>query len=245
MARKLLCLVALISLVLLVQAVPGLADTYTLIGGKGYLNQDGGQISDWTEARGDTLFDAEGNPFVINNGYPGCANGDFHASFTDEATGQSWMISSGINSAMGTFGTPFEDANKNLWVTVTIVYDIGLDKFIAQNYGGPDISSSDTVITTIATYRADPVTGRPLLDNGFMLQGSKMSMKGAGTNSDDTPFTFTADLIETYPDHNHYGYADNFQLTYPTATPTPIPGAVWLLGTGLLGLACVGRRRRS
>jgi hypothetical protein len=37
-------------------------------------------------------------------------------------------------------------------------------------------------------------------------------------------------------------------LVYPyngSPVPTPIPGAVWLLGTGLLGLACVRRRRRK
>jgi hypothetical protein len=43
-------------------------------------------------------------------------------------------------------------------------------------------------------------------------------------------------------------YTDNTQnkvnfamLFYPTVSPVPIPGAVWLLGSGLLGL--VGRRR--
>jgi len=33
--------------------------------------------------------------------------------------------------------------------------------------------------------------------------------------------------------------------TIPTTTQAPLPAAVWLLGSGLLGLIGVGRRRRA
>ena len=48
---------------------------------------------------------------------------------------------------------------------------------------------------------------------------------------------------------NHFnaGYMTSFVLEYndPNAAHAPIPGAVWLLGSGLLGLAFLRPRRKS
>ena len=41
------------------------------------------------------------------------------------------------------------------------------------------------------------------------------------------------------------GLADRFKMRSLTATLVPVPAAAWLMGTGLLGLAGVARRRRS
>jgi hypothetical protein len=238
-------MVALISLVLLCQAAPGLA--YTLNGGKGYVDAENNQIPIWIETHGDTLFDDGGIPYTVNIGYPGYMNGDFQGTYTDTATGQYWKIGKGVNTGFGTLGTPSTDEIGNLWVTVTIVYDAGSHDFVAQNYDGPNISSTDTLITTIGNYRANSGTGGPLLENSFTLENQTMTVMGAGTNSDGTPFTFTADMVETYWDHNHYGYLENFDVVYGSADPAaaPIPGAVWLLGSGLLGLAGLRARRKS
>jgi hypothetical protein len=235
MARKLLCLVALISLVLLVQAVPGLADTYTLPGGG------------WIESHG---IDSNRNITV------GSANSSFNgqSSLEDEV---SWIIGENylkylvpgdppvpsvyslMNSDQATSTVVDQDANI---VTFTTVYNTiespGTVKFSVNIPDGPSFSSLDAVITITGTYQFYSA------DAWHFREGT---LTGTGTNSDNgVPFTLSADLIEVSGDHNHSGYFDNFQMVYdPAATPTPIPGAVWLLGTGLLGLACVGRRRRS
>jgi hypothetical protein len=237
MARKLLVMVALMGLVSLIQAPPGAADPYPLAGGT------------WTEVHGDTLFDGSGNPYLTVNPIPGAANGSFSGYYTIPFPNTpNWNIGNHTNPNLGEVMAQFQDEEGNYWETLKIVYNTGDLSFTARNYGGPAISSSDTVITTIATYRTDDHYKIPDVNN--VLQNAIMTMTGTGHNSDGTLFTLAATLVETYADHNHSGIGTDFQLTYPAEASSdpsavPIPGAVWLLGTGLLGLGCVGRRRKS
>lgn len=239
MARKLFCMVALISLVIFFQAASGLANTYTLPGG-----DDLTSPSPWNETHGSYSL-IGGEPVLMEPPYPGYVLGDFYGTYS-EASG-SWTIGKGVNSDHGIWTDPFTDQYGVLWATVTIVYDAGDHSFMAQNSDGLNINSSDTVITTIATYKIDPDSGRPLIQNGFNLLDQTMTMQGAGTNSDGKAFTFTADLKEVFWNHDHSGYVENFELTYGSADPSavPIPGAVWLLGSGLLGLACLRPRLKK
>ncbi len=41
------------------------------------------------------------------------------------------------------------------------------------------------------------------------------------------------------------GYIDNFRISDAALSPVPIPGAVWLLGSGLIGLLGFRRKRRK
>jgi hypothetical protein len=233
MARKLLVLMALITLGLVVQAVPGSAEVYNLS------NLGDSTVYTWTEGR-DGL-------------YVGAAGSSFTAYSNTSPLGQDWNIALLNNDASMTVYEP-----DGIWVTVSTVYNVldpnrpaGTPLFFAQNYGGPDIASYDAVVTITAKYLMDLDTGYPRYNGQYTIyseagQYPTMTMTGSGTNNGTTPFTFIATLTELGTDHTHFGYINDFTLTtYSAGAEAPIPGAVWLLGSGLLGLGCLGRRRRK
>jgi hypothetical protein len=237
MARKLFIMMALVSLALLAQAAPGLAVTSTT-----YLLESDGYS--WLETHGNNN---SGNP------YPGSTGSALHGSFTAE-DGTTWRIGDTyeimyngelttktanlMNSAQA--AADVIDPVNNI-VTFQTVYDTiespGVIKFSVNIPGGPSISSTDATIIMTETFKIQEGAG------GLTWTFQSGSIAGSGT-SDGIPFTLSGILYETTGDHNHYGGINNFTLTYPAAANAPIPGALWLLGTGLLGLACVGRRRR-
>jgi hypothetical protein len=70
-----------------------------------------------------------------------------------------------------------------------------------------------------------------------------------GHNHNDMSFTLTADLNEVPGGRDDSVDVTGFTITLaygdPEVASAPLPGAMWLLGTGLLGLGCLGRRRLS
>ena len=57
---------------------------------------------------------------------------------------------------------------------------------------------------------------------------------------------FTATLVDIEGNHKNVGFMSSFILEYPyNSSPVPIPGTVWLLSTGVLGIWCLGRRRKG
>jgi len=246
MARKLLGMMALISLVFLARAVPALAETY-------YLSNLGSKLDmTWSESR---------------NGYPpgyvdsqGGTTAFFAMSNTSPDLGQDWKIPILLCDPTLTTNTPI--AGNDYWLTTAITYTTldpsnatGTPLFAAYNYYDSQgqlitdkpIISFDAVVTTTAVYKTDPYgsPGLPLLENSYTIMDQVMSLNGSGKDQDGLSFTFAGTLNEVITNHTHSGYFENFTITYPDAVPTPIPGAVWLLGTGLLGLGCVGRRRKK
>ena len=281
MARKLGILAALISLVLLIRAAPGLADEVTLPGG------DRNNLT-WTETHGyNWIF----NPVLGNypgQNIPGFANGSI--SGVNSTAGTTWVIGTpyttddGIlkstlihNSVAQPQPAPVSDGttnewtsvkiatdyglvttdltlpNYNYWTTITVVYDKG--PFSVSVSGNPLIQSTDTVITTAGTYQTTADGSFVWLDSdadnpddfGYQLQNRTLMMTGSGTNSlDGTPFTFSAIMNEVLGDNTHDGTFTDFKVLYGAdSSPVPIPGAMWLLGSGLFGLACLRPRRRK
>jgi hypothetical protein len=236
MVRKLLCMVALIGLVLLVQAAPGLADIYNL-SNLGDLSYTGDlNHSTWTETRGGQSV--------------GFAPSTFKAYSSPD--GSEWNIPLlKIDASKSEYSPDY-----NYWQVIKTTYNTlndgssGTPLFTANLAGGTVITSYDTVITLTATYQKEnpwdqyPSNSKEYLIYGGDGQRPTFTMEGSGT-SDGTPFTFSATLVERITDHTHDGYFSDFSVNYTAAAQTPIPGAVWLLGTGLLGLVCVGRRRRA
>lgn len=37
----------------------------------------------------------------------------------------------------------------------------------------------------------------------------------------------------------------DYEAQYTSLAPVPVPAAVWLFGSGLIGLVCVGRRKKA
>jgi hypothetical protein len=240
MARKLMVMAAIISLVFIFQTTSGLADQYDLQN-LGSMHPDGSYDVTWAEGR--------------DGIHVGSAGSSFYAYSNTNPTGQDWYITSLNNNESKT-----EYIVDGDWVTVKTVYNtldpnkpLGSPLFSAKLNDSIIITSYDTTITITAKYfkDPDPKSIYPNYTGQYTIysepgQYPTMEMVGLGTHN-GTPFTFDATLAEMSTDHTHFGYFSDFTVTYPAdPAAAPIPGAVWLLGSGLLGLAGLGvRRQRS
>jgi hypothetical protein len=245
MARKPLILVTLISLVFLAQTVPGLADM-VLPGGDGSTANWGSYLN------GTDLGDA-GN--IFQAGYPNPSAWKMDGWRIAMLTNQYAVVPTQIDGV----------------TTVAITYDTSNDYIYNIDDQQPDMPTKFVVWTTAADDTVIPIiasTDIQITINAKYNQDNAMtegSIYGVGTNwlDNGAQFTLTGTLVpdniitENIP---HFDPVNGF--TYETVVtgnsghftdlqinslgaPTPIPGAVWLLGTGLLGLGCVGWRRRS
>jgi hypothetical protein len=216
--------VAIISLVLMAQVMPGLANPYDLIS----------DAYDCTE-----VFPLQGGGYT-----PGDVGSTFLGSNSWDDDDAFWQI-----------GDLSGESGKALWNSVKATVEIIGDEYTyVYTYDkieeggsvkfravvpdeGLDITSSDTQITITATYKPSG----PL---AWSFQSG--SMVGSGTDDvTEIPFTISAILFEeSNPNHTHYLHFESFKLTYP-ASAVPLPGSVWLLSTGILGIWCLGRRRKE
>jgi len=236
MARKLLIFVALISLVILTQVLPGYAATYTL---------PGGEPDTWTETF----------PLQSQSAYtPGSLGSTFSGHYT-WGDGGLWQFGGDYSldpndgkykvkvPLTNTVEATVETDSYGWFHTFVYTYDStvtpGEVRFTVNiPDGGPSIISYDAQFTITATYIPQP--GDTWSFENFLAEYTG-TIQGGGTNIDGTPFFISAILREDTADHNHSGHFESFQLTYEPST-VPIPGAAWLLGTGLLGLFCLKRR---
>jgi len=220
MARRLGFLVAVIGLATLALAPASFATTYDL-GPQG----DGTNYEIWWHNYSETVpWDAE-TTFVA--GTP---------TYFSRVAEADWKI-----GYVGTEFQPFTNSSagtENPDGSYTIVFDTTTadPNFFIDMEGVPYISSNDTTITYNVNYM---YTDRYTVVGGTII--------GTGTNSlDGEPFMFTAELEDILGNHQNKGYISSFILEYPyNSSPVPIPGAVWLLGSGMLGLWCLGRRRKD
>lgn len=228
MARKLGLLVAVLGLAILVLAPVSFATTYDL-----------GQQGDDSHY---TWFHNYTNKNPWDAGTEFVAGGPdyFDSSLVDSE----WKI--GFNVKLGDF-LPYTNTVAGTHTTVTeegstydlatIVFDTTAadPKFYIDRDGYPYISSTDTILTYNVKYL---YSTRHTVIEGTVI--------GEGTNSDGTPFMFTLSLEDSLGNHQNLGYITSFTLEYPyNGSPVPVPGAVWLLGSGLVGLFCLGRRRKK
>lgn len=230
MARRLFLLwVAIISLALLVQAAPVLAETYELPSNNWswYETYGGTQGSFLRPGNvGSTFFGS--NTWVVAEGeFEGQTGyweiGD-HSDGVKELTNLEAATESGEHPII-TFVTNYDS-----------IVSPGQVKFAADIPGGPSITAEEMLITITGTYINN--------DSKWHFYNQEGNIEGIGKNSDGTVFTISGILKEYDHDTNHWGYMDEFVLTYPAST-VPIPGTVWLLSTGFLGIWCLGRRRKE
>ena len=129
-------------------------------------------------------------------------------------------------------------------VTATATFD---DSLISWGYSTVDFSDPylgiDMVITVgTGTYsNAHEVFGGPWLD---FYSGQ---FDGLDYNSIDNEFESFGNYFNGY--YGYYGYEFEGVWTGATMTPNtpavPVPAAVWLFGSGLLGLVGVARRKKQ
>jgi hypothetical protein len=228
MARKLIAVAALVALMSLASAGAALAVEYDL-GAQG-------DTSNWTwrhNYSGKNPWD-EGTEFLAGTptfySYEDIA---WKIGYTPE-TG-TWLPIT--NSAAGTHTDPDPITKKG---TYTVIFNNSganpIFFFDGSKFDDvPDIIIStnvDVSVTYTVNYQYSSVY---TVDQG--------TFKVTGKNG-TVPFEFIATgLIDTTGNHVNQGYITSATLVYPSAVP--LPAGVWLLGTGLLGLACLGRRRRK
>lgn len=235
MARKLFVLVALVSLVAMTQAAPGVAATYDLVS----------EYLDWVETF----------PVTGNNDYTPGSEGSTLSGWNEWDKGAGfWLIGGEYTKIDGNYvinspvmvttrdGGSGEPGEYGIFYTFVYTYDQSVlsneVRFTADIPGGPSIKSYDAEFEITATYKYEDAGPVP-----WTFQYG--TMEGGGTEwLTGTPFALSADVYVDNGNHTQQGHYENFQLTYP-ASSVPIPGAVWLLGTGVLGLLCLGRRRKK
>ncbi len=161
------------------------------------------------------------------------------ASLAQVAPGNASMYAfPGLSEPLGTWTEMPAIDHDHTKFSVNLVYDtfntVGNIR-ISLNFSSlPIVSSINLELITTADYNSEREGGRYRRNWGEILSGFDH-------NRDNTSFIFTATLTEVLGDGDHFGFITCFSFSMsqadPLATPVPLPGTLWLLGTGLLGLA--------
>jgi hypothetical protein len=193
--------------------------------------------------------DGTGNVLQLNFGViPG-----FSSTFSSsDIPNTSYMVTAAVTGGAGTEG--FEATSATTPITAyggvnAITGNITGE--IAAWQGDPTVSSSGYAVDTTNTKAWAVQSG--LLNSGLLVSGQQFG-GAVGTALGFYNVTTTAahkSVITQYANATGNGFwflSSSGDLTYnvPSASaPVPLPAAVWLLGSGLLGLAGIGRRRAA
>lgn len=160
------------------------------------------------------------------------------------------MDGSGQNRYLTTApGAPVPEANHGLLAQ----WNDNADIYIANVNSGPYVAGSHVAAngSSVIAANTNPsgYAGSASWQHNW---GTKAEFSNAGGVGDSLNFfvlyslgtTTLAGVGMDQFDGSFWNFASDGTLTYNTVAAIPLPGAVWLLGSGLLGLVAVSRRRR-
>ena len=142
--------------------------------------------------------------------------------------------------------TWYESPPGTTWETYPLVTIGSGDTFTDLAFSGSPffrvaLTNGNIAVTFLQGTRFDPVGDPPQFD-GLHFQDTTgtgiLSLSASGID----PSRITFDQNNIWMNFQGLTFG-NGAIASVAITPTPIPGAVWLLGSGLLGLVGIGRKR--
>jgi hypothetical protein len=148
------------------------------------------------------------------------------------------------NDCAGVTGSPFENCSINgspiiAKLGTSVAGGVGtvtpqLNTSVWSSLTGAEFSVVYSAITGLWTWTYTPTAPDPLVKWVVYKQGNGF-----------TAFYLPGATTGTIKNNAGPGLGLSHISLYDTANPVPIPAAAWLLGSGLLGLFAVGRRRKA
>jgi hypothetical protein len=178
---------------------------------------------------------------------------------TDMGSGFDTNIANTVNgaglSSLDLTATHAGSSPSNSWVssqvtTGSIIFDFGQSflvdsfSFWNQNGEGPGSLGSTGINSLNILYSADGISFASLFGNL-----STFALVPDNLNLSPEIFSFSAvdaryfrfDVLSNYGDTGQTGFAE---IAFNGTTTVPVPAAVWLFGSGLLGLIGIARRKK-
>jgi hypothetical protein len=147
-------------------------------------------------------------------------------------------VFSGANGTIGVWTKVQGIGQEHTRITVNLVYNTIVSGENIQF----SVNLADFTIGSLSGFELTSTTKYSVAKEGELLWASwEENLYVTGRDRGNTSFSFTASLTEVAEDGNQYGFMTNFSFSLSQADPlpssVPLPGAVWLLGSGLAGLA--------
>lgn len=164
-------------------------------------------------------------------------NGDFETGdltgWTVGGSGDVGVGSSEVNTGNFAFfiNSIYDSSDKNLWQELpTVIGTSYTVRFYLQNGSNGEAGTPNQFMLF---WGGAPITETKLIDSPFFPYKEIVWITPAATNT-------TNNLQFSFINPSNYWYLDDISVN-----AVPIPGAVWLLGSGLLGLVGLRRFRKG